>query len=390
METEEIVNLLIGSDNENSKFATKKCHVIDSESKGKYSHHDPIKFLTKSIESSPCDYSAAYILFAGNIAVERRNDADTADIALGKITRVAFKNCAPFEKCSTEIDGNLVDEAIFINITMPMYNLIESSDNYSDTLESLWGFKRDEIDNNANVTNDDNAPSFKYKASNIGNTENNGTKIAVSPKYLSNFWKSLEIPLINCKVELSLKWIKNCVLTTSVTANKATFEITDAKLYVPIVTLSIEDNAKLSKLLGEGFKRSIYWNKYKVIDNRVVEIADNNEEKYIRELLDSSYQGVKRLFVLAYYNTKSNNQVSIDSSEIYFLPRVKIGNYNIEIDERNFYDQPIIDSTKQYDETRKITTGQGDDYTTGCLLEFAYFEKNYRLIAADLSKKKRL
>ena len=105
------------------------------------------------------------------------------------------------------------------------------------------------------------------------------------------------MPLINCKVELSLKWIENCVLATATNANKVISKITDAKLYVPIVTLSIEDNAKLSKLLGEQFKRSIYWNKYKVIDNTVVEIADNNEEKYIRELLDSSCQGVKRLFL---------------------------------------------------------------------------------------------
>ena len=95
--------------------------------------------------------------------------------------------------------------------------------------------------------------------------------------------------LINCKVERSLKWIETCVLTTAANANKATFGITDAKLYVPIVTLSIEDYAKLSKLLCEGLKRSIYWKKYKVIDNRVVEIASNNEDKYIRELLDSSY-----------------------------------------------------------------------------------------------------
>ena len=104
------------------------------------------------------------------------------------------------------------------------------------------------------MTNDNNAPSFKYKANLIGNTENNGTKngvkIAVPLKYLSNFWRSLEMPLINCKVEISLKWIENCVLTV---ANTATFKITDAKLYVPIVTLSAEDNAKLSKLLGKGF-----------------------------------------------------------------------------------------------------------------------------------------
>ena len=112
-----------------------------------------------------------------------------------------------------------------------MYNLIEYSDNCSDISGSLWGFKRDEIVNNADVSNDDNAPSFKYKASIIGDTEDNGrkngVKIAVPLKYLSNFWRSLEMPLINCKVELSLNWIERCVLTV---ANTATFKITDAKL----------------------------------------------------------------------------------------------------------------------------------------------------------------
>ena len=120
------------------------------------------------------------------------------------------------------------------------------------------------------MTNDNNAFSFKYKASLIGNTGNNGTKngvkIAVPLKYLSNFWRSLGMPLTNCKVELSLKWIENCVLTTAAIgananatgAESTTFKVTDAKLYVPIVTLSVEDNSKLSKLLNEGFKRSIY------------------------------------------------------------------------------------------------------------------------------------
>ena len=171
---------------------------------------------------------------------------------------------------------------------MPMYNLIEYSDSYSDTSGSLWQFKRDEIINNANVTNDNNASSFKYKANLIGNRENNGTKtgvkIAGPLKYLSNFLRSLEMPLINCKVELSLKWIENCILTTAAIganvnatgADSATFKITDAKLYVPIVTLSIEDYSKLSKLLNEGFKRPIYWNGYKL------EIATNKEEVYIR------------------------------------------------------------------------------------------------------------
>ena len=242
---------------------------------------------------------------------------------------------------------------------MPMYNLIEYSDNYSDTSGRLWNFKRDQLINNANVTNDNKAPSFKYKAILIGNTENNGTKngvkVPVPLKYLSNFWRSLEMLLINCKVELSLKWIENCVLTV---ANTATFKITDAKFYVLIVTLKTEDNTKLLKLLSEGFKRSIYWNKYKVTDNILVGIVANNGEKYIRELLDSSYQGVKRLFVLAYNNTEGNNQVSIDSFKKYFLPRVKIDNCDIEIDGRNFYDQPINDSNKQCNEIKKISTGR--------------------------------
>ena len=150
METQKTVNLLNGSENKNSKFATKKWNVIDSESKGKYSYHDPIKLQTKSIESSLCEYSDAYILVKGNITVTRTIVAVVAGIdpqrkqPLDAATQVVFKNCATFKNCSTEIDGTLVDEANFINFTMPMYNLIEYSDNYSDTSESLWGFKRDE------------------------------------------------------------------------------------------------------------------------------------------------------------------------------------------------------------------------------------------------------
>ena len=144
METQKIVNLLNGSDNENSKFATKKWYVIDSESKGVYSHEDEIKFLTSSLESSLCDYSDAYILVTGNINVTG-GDANT---------KVAFKNCAPFKKCRTEINETFVDDAEHINIAMPMYNLIEYSNNYSDTSGSLWQFKRDEIEENAELTVD--------------------------------------------------------------------------------------------------------------------------------------------------------------------------------------------------------------------------------------------
>ena len=163
METQKIVNLLNGSDDKNSKFATKKWYIIDNESNGKYSHHNSIKFLTKSIESSLCDYSDTYILLTGNINVTGGDNN----------TKIAFKNCAPFEDCRTEINDTFVDYANFINITMPMYNLIEYSDNYSDTSESLWNFKRDEIVGNINITKI-NSSSFKYKSNLIGDTVADG------------------------------------------------------------------------------------------------------------------------------------------------------------------------------------------------------------------------
>ena len=191
------------------------------------------------------------------------------------------------------------------------------------------------------------------------------------------------MPKFNCKVELSLKRIENCAVTTAeiganvnaTGADGATLEITDAKLYVPVVGLSGEDNVKLVKQLNKGFKRPVYWNKYKVTDNKVVEIATANAEKHIREFLDLSYQGDKRLFVLAH--TSMWYQVSVNSFKKYFLSSVTIENYKMEIDGRTFY-QPINDLIKQYNEVRKVSTGQGDDYTTGCLLDFAYFEKQFR------------
>ena len=174
--------------------------------KGNYSKDGPMKFLTRSIESSLCDYSDAYILV-------RRNITGTPNNA---VTPVIFKNCAPFKDCRIEINDNFVDYANFINIIMPMHNLTEYSDNYPDVSGSLWSFKRDEIVNNANVTNDDNGPLFKFKASIIGNTEKNGTKngveIAVPLKYLSNFWRSLEMSLINYGLELSLNSIEKLLL----------------------------------------------------------------------------------------------------------------------------------------------------------------------------------
>ena len=264
--------------------------------------------------------------------------------------------------------------------------MIEYSDNYSDSSGSLWRFKRGEIEEDIDLTVDDNhfpnnSSSFKYKSSLI--TNKNGVNIAVPIKYLSNFWRLLEVPLINCKVQLSLSWDPNCVLSNLVGAS--TFAITDAKLYVPIVTLWTEDNEILSKILNEGFARPVYWNKYKIIPGKIY-----NENDDIRELLDASYKGVKRLFVLVYRDRCGANRFTANSHRRYFLPRVKIENYNIEIDRRNFYDQSNNDLIKQYDEIIKISTGQGDDYTIGCLLDFAYLKTNYRLITADLSQQKAL
>ena len=294
MDTQKTLHLLNNSDNEYSKFVTTKWYIIDSESNGNYSHENPIKFSIKSIESSLCNYYDAYILVTGNTNVTAGDNN----------TKVAFKNSAPFKKYRTEINRTFVDDANFINITIPVYNLIEYSDNYSDASGILWQFKRDEqpIDINGvfiNITAK-NASSLKYKSIVIGNTVADGAnrqkenvKIVVPLKYLSNFWRSLEMPLIDYKDKFSLKWYKDYILPTSGTA--ATFEITDAKRYIPIVTLKAEDNTKLSNLICEGLRRLIYWNEYKVISNK-----NYDENEYIRERLYASIQGVNRLFNLIF------------------------------------------------------------------------------------------
>ena len=260
METQKIVNLLNNSENEYSRFATNKWNIIDSKSNGNYAHENPVNIFKKSIESSLCDYSDAYVLATGNINIAGGNNNK----------KVAFKNCSPFSKYRIEINETSIDEAEHINIAMPMYNLFEYSISYSDTSGRLWQFKRNEIEGNVDLTVDanhipNNSSSYKYK-SNL-TTNRNEVKIAVPLKYLSNFWRSLEMPLINCRVELSLTWDENCILISL--AGISIFTITDAKLYIPVITLSIEDNARLTKLLSKGFERSVYWSKYKVIPNKL-------------------------------------------------------------------------------------------------------------------------
>ena len=141
-------------------------------------------------------------------------------------------------------------------------------------------------------------------------------------------------------------------------------------MYVPIVTLSTKDNVNLTKQLNEGFKRLVYWNEYK---SRVeTNTADTNN--VIRFPLDASFQGVNRLFVLVFNNVNDDNKVERNGHKKHFLPRADITKYNVLIEGRNFYDQPISDQIRKYDEIRKTTTGKGDDYTTGCLLDYQYFK----------------
>ena len=215
--------------------------------------------LKRKLLNQVCDYSEAYILITGDITA-RDGNADT---------KVAFKSCAPFARCVTHINDEHIDTAESLDIVMNMYNLIEYSYNYSITSGTLWQFiQHDQNMNNGNPSDLTNSSiSFKYKPSILGSPAvgNNGllknAKIVTPLRYSSNFFRSLEMPLINCKIHLELNWTKNYV--TSNIAGATTFKITDTKLHVPTVTLSTKDNANLAKQLNEGFKRPVYWNEYK-------------------------------------------------------------------------------------------------------------------------------
>ena len=277
---------------------------------------------------------------------------------------------------------------------MPMYNLIEYSDNYQDSSATLYQYKRDEPpedDPIADLTAD-NSSSFKYKINLLGNiaaanpnvarVARLNIKIVVPLKYLSNFFRSLEMPLINCKIKLILTWKKECVLSTD--AGNAVFIINDTKLYVSVVTLSKEDNKDFIEQQNKGFHRSIYWNEYKTKEKE--EDANANAVKYIS--LDPSFQGVNRLFVMAYL--RGNNQFTRNSQRKYYLPRIDLNKYNVIIDGRNFYDNPIESDIEKYRELKKEMIGKGGNYTTGSLLDHNCFQKHYKLVAADLSKQKEL
>ena len=293
-----------------------------------------IKFETKVIKPNLCDYSDTYILVIGNIENKDNDDGS-----------VCFKNCAPFTKCITHINDEHLETTENLDIIMPMYNSLEYSDNYSDSSGSLYQFKRDEPSPNNGDVSVDTSSSFKYKSNLLGNAVNN-VKIVVPLKCLSNFFRSLEMPLINCKIHLELNWTKNCVLSSADITNPTLYRITGTKRYVLIVTLSTKDHANLTKQLNEGFKRSVYWNEYK----SKIETKDADNNNITRFPLDASFQGVNRLFVLAFNNINNDtNEVKRNSYRKYFVPRVDITKYNVLIDGRNIYDQPISDQIRKYD-----------------------------------------
>ena len=334
-------NLLDKIDTDSKHFATKKWYVINDENNTDYevdkntgaNNPDTIEYDTRVLKPDLCDYAQAYILVDGTIRAANN---------VNNNTRLTLKNCAPFTKCKLEINDENVDTAGNLDIVMPMYNLIEYSDNYQDSSATLYQYKRDEPqDDLANNLATDTSSSFKYKVNLLGNPNIVGNvakgneKIVLPLKYLSNFFRSLEMPLINCKIKLNLTWKKECVLSPDNVAapnldNNPVFIINDTKLYVPVVILSKEDKDFIEQQT-KGFQTSIYWNEYKTKGQD--EVANANAFKYIS--LDPSFQGVNRLFVMAYDNVNANRSTR-DGRTRYYLPTIDINNIMLLLMEEIF------------------------------------------------------
>ena len=235
MEYQKIANLLDDASNKTSKFKIKNWVEINDDSRGIYNVGSEIKFKTTMLKSSLCDYSDAYILVKGKITITGVGADAAARQTDERDKGVAFKNCAPFINCVSEINNTDLDNAKDLDIVMPMYKLIEYSDNFAKISGSLWQYYRDEP--NGNLADSE---SFKSKIKITGTTPDNGNEkdveIMVPLKYLSNFWGTLEMSLVNCKIHLMLTWSSTSVITNSTGAGS--FATTDTKLYVPVVTLS--------------------------------------------------------------------------------------------------------------------------------------------------------
>ena len=410
MEYDKINNLLLSEDNESeklSKFVTRE-YVRVNSFLDTYIENKSIRFKTPMLRLNLCDYSHAYILVKGTITVTVLGTNNGANNIRDKKNRpLILKNNASFVSCIARINGELIEDADDLDIVMPMYNLLEHSKNYRKTIGSLYNYYRDELTNDANDNNFDNrnvvnSEAFKYKNKITGNTYNvdagaqgydvnkNGTQkieLAIPLKYLGNFWRALNIPLISFEVFLELKWNKNCVITSleerQVDAGPpvvrdnapkgATLSITDCKLYVPVVTLPKDDEIKLLTNLKSGFKREIIWSKYR--SQMTTEGTNNN----LNILIDPTFTNVNRLFVLA-YRTADNRQ----SFSQFYLPNVMVKDYNVIIDKLAFFDLPIKTEKEAYEKILDIS--ENNEYMTGNLLDYDYFKKHYKLIAIDLSK----
>ena len=186
--------------------------------------------------------------------------------------------------------------------------------------------------------------------------------------------------LINCEITFELNWSENYVIVATNIENQVTKpSITDRKLYVPFVTLSTQDNPKLLEQLKSGFKRTINWNKHQA------KVSAKRVNQYLDFLIDPSFEGVNRVFALPF-----EDETQRTSYKRYYLSTIEIKNHNVMIEGQNFFDQPIRNNLITTDNIQKLSTGQGDSYTTGCLLDYHYFNKYYKMIAIDLSKQQGL
>ena len=391
MEYDKINNLLLSEDNESeklSKFVTREYVRVNSLS-NTYNENKSIRFKTPMLRSNLCDYSDAYILVKGTITVTAPGANNGANNIRDKKNRpLILKNNTPFVSCITRINGELIEDADDLDIVMSMYNLLEYSKSFRKTIGSLYNYYRDELSDDADDNNFDNikvvnSNTFKYKNKIIGNTYNvnagaqgydvnkNGTQeveLAIPSKYLGNFWRALNIPLISCEISLELKWDKNCVITSleqrdigggnrDNAPTGATLAINDCKLYVAAVTLSKDDEIKLLTNLKSGFKREIIWNKYR--SQMTTEAVNNN----LNILIDPTFTNVNRLFVLAYQNADHRQSFSQ-----FYLPNVMVKEFNLIIDKLAFFDLPIKTEEEAYE--KLIDISRNNEYTTGNLLDY--------------------
>ena len=393
MEFNKINNLLGPAHDKVPRFITKKWIEVQSQSGNTYNTSKPIRFKTSMLRSDLCDYSDAYVWVKGKITVTNPND----NVNFNK--ELTLKNNAPFISCISKINGELVENAEDLDIVMPMYNLPEYSKNFEKTSGSLFNYYRDEpkehtigAGNNAINISIRNSKSFDYKtkiigSSDAGEDEKEDAIIAIPLKHLGNFWRSLDIPLINCEITLILSWYKECVLVSrafrgppAAAANRINsptdtkFEITDCKLYVPVVTLSAENDNKLLEQLKSGIRRSIKWNKY------MSQMSNQNKNNNLNYLIDTTFSNVSRLFALSFENEDGRT-----SYYTYYLPNVEIKDYNILIDGNAFFELPIKNIQETCEKIILITDHSGY-YTRGNLLDYEYFKEHYKLIAIDLSK----